>query len=542
MPTALRGGAQRAARTFAAFTPGQKAVSVLAVVALLVGGLLFTRWAARPTYAPLYTSLSPTDASAIVEELQTAGVPYELPSATSILVPQDSVNSARVLLAGKSLPTEDSGSGWGILDKQGVTTSEFQQQVGFQRAMEGELKDTIQSIQGVKSARVQLAVPKKDVFADEDGKPTASVLVATMPGRDLTPQQVQAVVHLVAGAVPELDPDAVTVADADADAAGKVLSTSPDGTAGAAGDVRAQQTLDFEKRLSDEVRGMLEKVVGAGNVAVKVTADLDYNRTETKAQTHDITKGTPPLSSKKDTEEYQGTGGTPQGTVLGPDNIGGPTGTGGEDDSYRKTSETLNNAVNTTTSVSQSAPGSVRRLNTAVLLDAGAAGAIDPQQVEDLVTAALGIDARRGDTINVSRMAFDDTAATAAAEALKKQEAEERRAALLAGLRTAGLVLVVLLLLVAALIARRRRAKAGESRYAVELEALQQQIEELESRNVRALDAAPAPIAELEAAPSTADPEAERLSQVRGEIGELVESQPEEVAQLLRGWLADRRG
>ena len=534
MPTALRGGAERAARTFAAFTPGQKAVSVLAVVALLVGGLLFTRWAARPTYAPLYTSLSPTDASAIVEELKTAGVPYELPSATSILVPQDQVNGTRVLLAGKSLPTEDSGTGWGILDKQGVTTSEFQQQVGFQRAMEGELKDTIQSIQGVKSARVQLAVPKKDVFADEDGKPTASVLVATLPGRDLTAQQVQAVVHLVAGAVPELDPDAVTVADA----SGKVLSTSPDG-AGAAGDVRSQQTLEFEQRMGDEVRGMLEKVVGAGNVAVKVTADLDYNRTETKAQTHDITKGTPPLSSKKETEEYTGRGGTPQGTVLGPDNIGGPTGTGAEDDAYRKTSETLNNAVNTTTSVSQSAPGSVRRLNTAVLLDADAAGAIDPQQVEDLVTAALGIDARRGDTINVSRMAFDDSAATAAAEALKKQEAEERRAALLAGLRTAGLVLLVLLLLVAALIVRRRRSKGGEERYAVELEALQQQISELESRNVLALEAALAPIAELEAAP--VDPDSERLALMREEIGDLVESQPEEVAQLLRGWLADRR-
>ena len=533
MPTSLRGGANRAAKTFAAFTPGQKAVSILAVVALVVGALAFTRWAARPTYATLYSGLAPADASAIVDELNGAGTPYELPNATTILVPKDAVYDTRLALAGKSLPAGDT-SGYSILDKQGITTSEFQQQIGLQRAMEGELKETIESIEGVQAARVQLAVPKQDVFADEDGKPTASVLVTTLPGRDLSPQQVQAIVHLVDQGVPELEPDQVTVADA----TGKLLNASSESGPGAVGDMRSQQVQAYEKRVTDDVQAMLEKVVGAGNVAVKVTADLDYDQTETREKKHDYNKGVPPISQKKTTEEYKG-GSTPVGGVLGPDSIGVPPPGNGTGD-YRKSDETNNNAVDSTESVRRAAPGGVRRLHTAVLLNARAAGTLDPQQVQDMVAAGIGIDETRGDTINVSRMAFDESAAEAAKKALEAEQAKERKAALMAGLRTGGLVLLVLLLLVAALIARKRRGASVEARYQIELEALQRQMAELEERSPRALEAGAQPIAELEAGP--ADPEAERMAAVRDEIGDLVDGQPDEVAQLLRGWLADRRG
>lgn len=533
MPNRLRSGAARVARTFAGFTPGQKAVSVLAVVALVVGGLLFTSWAARPTYAPLYTNLSPPDASAIVDELNAAGVPHELPNATSILVPQEQVAATRVLLAGKSLPAEDTKSGWGVLDKQGLTASEFQQQVGFQRAMEGELKTTLESIQGVKSARVQLAVPKKDVFADEEGKPTASVLVTTMPGQEMSSQQVQSVVHLVAGAVPELEPEAVTVADA----SGKVLSTSPDSGPGAVGDLRAQQVQAYEKRLGDEVRAMLEKVVGPGNAAVKVTADLDYDQTETRSRAYDFTRGVPPSSSTTKKETLRGDG-TPQGGVLGPDNIQVPNGAGRQSD-YANEESTDNNPINSTDTARKSAPGGVRSLHLSALLNTNAARTVNLQQVEDMISAGVGIQEDRGDTLDVSSMPFDDSAAKAAEEALKQQQAEEQRAALMRTVRTAGLALLVLALLIVALIARRRRRKADEQRYAAELEVLQAKLEEIESRNVRALEPGTVAVAELE--PAAVDPDAERMAQVREEIGDLVESQPEEVAQLLRSWLADRR-
>ena len=449
-------------------------------------------------------------------------------------MPKESLYPTRVMLSGKSLPAGDA-TGYSILDKQGgLTASEFQQQVGFQRAMEGELKKTIESIEGVAAARVQLAMPKKDVFADEEGKPTASVLVTSRPGQEMAPQQVQAVVHLVSSSVPELEPDAVTVADA----SGKVLSTSPESGVGAVGDLRAQQVQAYEKRASDEVQGMLEKVVGAGNVAVKVTADLNFDQTETRSKTYDFTEDTPPLSEKTKTETMRGNGAA-TGGVLGPDNIQVPNGQAGEND-YRNTESTVNNPVNTTDVASKSAPGTVRRQNVAVLLNARAAGTVDPQQVEDMVAVALGIDAERGDTTNVTRLAFDDSAARAAEEALKAQQEEERRAALMAGLRTAGLVLLVLLLLIGALIARRRRRKAADERYRVELEALQRQLEEIEARNVRAIEPGTGAVAELEAG-MPADPDAERMAQVRDEIGELVEAQPEEVATLLRSWLADRR-
>ena len=127
------------------------------------------------------------------------------------MVPRDAVYQTRIELSGQGLPASSEG-GYSLLDDQGISTSEFQEQTDFKRAMEGELASTIEAIDGVNGAVVHLAMPAKDVFADEQQPPTASVLVQTSPGRTLTPEQVQAVVHLVASSIDGLDPDDVTVA------------------------------------------------------------------------------------------------------------------------------------------------------------------------------------------------------------------------------------------------------------------------------------------------------------------------------------------
>src|SRR3954449_10535407 len=211
---------RRITDAFKSFTPGQKAVTITAVIALVIGGYFFATWASKPSYSILFNNLSTKDASAIVDSLQKAGTSYELANdGQTILVPQDQVNDLRLTLSGEGLPG-DAGTGYALLDQQGITTSDFMQHTNYQRALEGELSNTIKSIDGVEAATVHLVIPQKDVFSDDQNKTTASVLVQSSPSKPLSTQQVQAIVNLVAASVEGLDPTQVTVAGAD----GKVLS------------------------------------------------------------------------------------------------------------------------------------------------------------------------------------------------------------------------------------------------------------------------------------------------------------------------------
>src|SRR5437763_5481507 len=327
-------------KTFGAFTPGQKAVTLFAVVAIVAGGVVFAKWASAPTYTPLFSNLSTTDASAIVDKLTSSGTPYQLTDGgATIMVPQSQVYDLRLKMSGQGLPAQ-SDTGYSLLDKQGVTTSDFMQNVDYQRALEGELGKTIKSINGVQAATVHLALPPKDVFATDTQKPTASVLVTTAMGRTLSPDQVQSVVHLVAASVVGLDPNQVTVADS----GGNVLSTG-NGQALAGGTSgRNQQTQTFEQRMNDAVQQMLTSVVGPGHAVVKTSADLDYDQTDTKTQTYVApSPSTLALSQSTNVETYNGTGGAGGCGVLGPDNIQVPT--GGGNGTYNHSTSTVDNAV-----------------------------------------------------------------------------------------------------------------------------------------------------------------------------------------------------
>src|SRR3954467_6195960 len=200
---------RRITDTFKSFTPGQKAVTIAAVLALVIGGYFFATWASKPSYAILFNNLSTKDASAIVDSLQKSGTSYELANdGQTVMVPQDKVNDLRLSLSGEGLPG-DAGTGYSLLDQQGITTSDFMQHTNYQRALEGELSNTIKSIDGVEAATGPLVMPQKDVFTDDQNKPTSSVLVQSPPEKPLSGQQVQAIVHLVASSVEGLDPTQV---------------------------------------------------------------------------------------------------------------------------------------------------------------------------------------------------------------------------------------------------------------------------------------------------------------------------------------------
>src|SRR3954471_19965910 len=234
MKSALAGTLERARSTFSTISLGQKVVIGLLLAGLLLGGFFFFRWITAPTQAPLFSNLASADASAIVDQLNAGGVAYTLADGgQTILVPKDKVYNLRLTMSGKGLPA-GSDTGYALLDKQGITTSEFQQQVTYQRAIEGELEKTLEALHGVNAAVVHIAMPKDEVFVADQAKPTASVLLDLSAGTQLTGEQIQAVTNLVSSSIEGMNPTDVTVADS----TGQVLSAAGTGLTAAAGDQR----------------------------------------------------------------------------------------------------------------------------------------------------------------------------------------------------------------------------------------------------------------------------------------------------------------
>ena len=443
-------------------------------------------------------------------------------------MPRSDVYATRIALSGEGLPASSGEGGYALLDDQDISTSQFQEQTDFKRAMEGELAATIEAIDGVSTAVVHIALPPQQVFADEQEPATASILVATSAGSELGPDQVQAIVHLVASSIDGLDPSKVTVADS----AGRVLS-GMDGADGIAS-TRNQQVAEYQDQLNAKVQTMLDRVLGPGNSTVQVTAVLDFDRSVTESTTYDAGRNNPALSESNQTETYAGgdPNGTGAGGVVGPD-ANMETGTGATDGSYSNSSTTRDNALDKVVEQRESAPGAVEALHAAVVVDPNAPVKVDAAEIDGLVSAAIGIDPDRGDTIQTSMIPFDTSLEEANAAALEKADAEAAAATRENWIRNGVLAFLVLLLVIVAWLRSRKTSKARQQATSYVVEQLRQEQSDRTSvvaarqqldatRTALALDSSGSPV------------------EVNDELAALVERQPDEVAALLRGWLVER--
>lgn len=519
MPTDLRQYRQRAASVFNGFTRGQKAMLALAVGGLLVGAFLFTRWAAKPTYVPLFTGLSLEDAAAVTEELSSRGVSYELAhGGTAVLVAPSEVHQLRLDLAAAGLLGQGgvpsgSGESWALLDNEGLTTSDFRQRVDYQRALQGELGRTIGTISGVETAQVHLVIPKDDLFTDDQTKPTASVLLVLEPNTSISSTQVQSIVNLVASSVEGLAPGDVSVTDA----AGRLLA-APGGAAGAVtADAGLEQEQAYEQQLTRSLTATLAEVFGAGKAAVQVNADLDFDKRSTVTERFPNDPAAPIVNERTQEETYTGNDAA-TGGQLGAN--GQPTVGVENNGSYSKTDSQRTFAVTKVVEEHVQAPGTLERLSVAVMLDEAAG--IDATQVAEVVSAAAGIDEARGDELVVTAVPFQRPEAGEAPDAaiVASPDSDD----LLRTLRTAGTVLLVALAL---FLAHRSARKAAKDARTEQLTAL---LGPLAGGELTAGEAATPPTAALPMAAETGD-----------QLHELIDRQPAEVARVLRTWLADRR-
>jgi len=514
---------QRFWRGFLAFTPGQKAVTVAAVLGLVVGGYLFSSWAAKPSYAPLFTNLSPTDASGIIDKLNANKTPYQLAAnGTEILVPSKDVYSSRLTMSAAGLPSSATSS-YSLLDKEGITTSEFKQQVDYQRALEGELDRTIQSINGVQTAAVHLAIPQQDVFNDGSQKPSASVLLTLNPGTVLSSGQVQSVLNLVSSSIPSMTPDEVSVSDS----TGKVLAAAGSGVTAAGADDQRAATDAYNTKAQAKIADILNSLVGPDHYKVQVNGVLDYDKTHSVIDTPVIPSGAPPIavSSSMETMAPGATAGN--NGVLGATSPT-PTGTaraGSGNGGYKSTSNVANYPVGSSTVTTDVAGGQLKSQSISVLLDKQYAGQVDLNRVKSLVGDAVGYNAQR-DTLTVDAEPMDHSAADAAAAAAKKAAADaaaaRSHAQMMSMIKTGAVVLIVLIVVVASLVIGRKRNRRDDT--GDDLDAL------LASLNDGSLPPAPKEIVPENREASI------HLSRQR-DLDEMADSEPQEVARLLRTWL-----
>jgi flagellar M-ring protein FliF len=534
MPPFLTATATRLGATVKGFSTGQRTVAVIGLAILALGGVALTTWISAPTYAPLFTGMQSADASAVVQQLDKDGVPYQLADGGStVLVPQEKVYGERLKAAAAGLPAAPT-AGYSLLDKMGVTSSEFQQNVTYKRAIEGELGTTIAHLDGVNAATVQLAIPEKTVFTSHQEDPTASVFLQTLPGQALSGEQVEAIVHLTSAAVPNLKPANVSVVDAQ----GTVLSAAGVGLSGSG----AKQTTEYQQRTQAAVQAVLDKVVGPGNATVAVTPEVDQESAQQKSETFTGNEDVPPLSESTTTETYEGTGASGVSGVLGPDNIAVPGGTGGTG-TYDSSKETRNNAVNKVTEDRTIPAGALRRQSVSVAVNQSAANGIDIEDLTALVSAAAGIDAERGDVLSMQVLPFSTAAADRAQAALAQQqaaEAAEAQGKLLTTILWAAAVLLAVIATVVVLWLRSRRRAAREP---VELtadfvfEELPTVVEDSDTIAVPAMA-----LPERDPIPALPDPSDEVLDaeRRRGQVNQLGASDPLKTAELLRGLMDER--
>lgn len=373
--------------------------------------------------ALLYSNLDLREAGEITASLQQAGIKHSTRGdGSTIMVNRDQVGEARLMLAGKGLVT--SGSvGYEIFDNQSVLgQTEFQQNIAEQRALQGELARTILSMRGITSARVQIAMPRRELFQTAAADPTAAVVVG-VGARELTPDQVSAIRNVVASSVPNLKPEKVTVTDT----ANRTLAAGSDGqsfTTASAEQAKANTELQMQARIKDLVEG----VVGAGAARVTVAADIDHSRSTTQEQRFDP-DGQVVRSTSTNGSESQDTTGLTDGAATAANNIPGgdapaatPLGSRRND-----TTETTNYEISNTTTTTIKEPGEVKKLSVSVAVDgvwtppaeAGGEPSYAPRSEEDmariksLVAAAVGIDESRGDKLEVINVRFSRDPAVA---------------------------------------------------------------------------------------------------------------------------------
>lgn len=400
-------------------------LAVMAGVAVILIGfsVFLSMRIGTPSMAPLFNNLSLEDSGEIVAELERQNIAYQLRAGgAQIMVSSDEIARVRMLLAQEGLPGEGSTVGYEIFDQDNAMgTSNFVLNVNRIRALEGEIGRTIAMIKGIEQARVHLVMPKRELFSREKLDPTASVALTMRGGKELTKQEIAAIRHLVATAVPGLKSQKITITDNKGRLLARGLAEGEE-EEGYADDAQEYRR-NFERRLRNMVENLLGSTIGAGKVRAEVTADIDFDRIVTKSETYDpesqVARSVQETSELEESSERDLKDDVSAANNL-PNAEAGQAGTLANR-RLERTDATTNFEISKEISNHIRETGTVNKLSIAVLVDGfyttGEDGTQNYQprteeelaQMELLVKSAVGFDAQRGDVVEVVNMAFYDS-------------------------------------------------------------------------------------------------------------------------------------
>ena len=516
-------------------------------VALLAGiGFLAMR-ANTPAMALLYGDLDQRDAGAVVLSLERARIPFRIvANGTQIMVPAEQVARLRLTLAREGLPAGGS-VGYELFDRgESLTTTPFQQDMNRMRALEGELSRTIRGLAGVRTARVHLVLPRREAFSRERGEAQASVVLAMVGSQRLDREGVQAVLHLVATAVPGLQPRAISIIDS----RGELLARGGQAVGGAAGAATQEEMRRAQElRLARGVEEMLERTLGAGRVRAEVSIDMDFERVELREERFDPENQV--ARSTQSTNETQRT--NEPGNVSVANNLPGaeaaPAGAGNQES---RQEETTNFEIGRSNRHTLREHPVVRRLSVAVLVD-GVAEPVEggPPRLRErnaeelarlvtLVRGAVGFNEQRGDRVEVVSMRFAEVELPAPPAGMFGLDLPQAVIARLIETTVLALVGLLAILLVGRPVAKRLAISL------MPVPALAGAVPATDPRGQPMLDGQGRPM--MVAAPTEGGaPEAMlTISQIEGamrasslkKLVEMVKHQPDEALNVVRGWLA----
>jgi len=398
--------------------------------AMMLGFLLLVMQMGGDSMTTVYRGLSASDGGAIIQRLEQLNIPYEASAdGGRISVPENQAGRVKMLLAEEGLPA-GGGVGYEIFNQpEGFGTTSFLQNINQQRALEGEIARSIRAMQPIANARVQLVLPRRELFSREAAEARASVFLE-LRGQGLDRQQVSAIQHLVSAAVPGLEPGRVAIVDS----RGNMLASG-----GGTDAVTAQQTsaeeqrIAVEQRLAQRIEEILGRTVGFDKVRAEVTAELDMDSTTIETESFDpeqqVARSSQSTTEESETNEPTTAGNDPSVSVANnlPGTDQGAQGTASQTTSTTPTSktsrteETTNFEIGRTTQSQTRLPGSVKRLSVAVLVDGTyktegegeeAKEVYQPRSQEELdklaalVRSAVGFDANRGDSVEVANLQF----------------------------------------------------------------------------------------------------------------------------------------
>jgi flagellar M-ring protein FliF len=505
-------------RLWSSLEPKSQLTIVGGALLVLVTVVFLFSLGGRTSYVTLASNLDPADAGEVTQALESAGIGYKLQDGgTAIAVESGAEARARVALAESGLP-RGGHVGFELFDKGSLGATDFEQKVDYQRALEGEIGRTIEAIDGVRSARVQLVLPEESLFIDEGTKASASVLLDG--GESLDASTVRGVAHLVASSVQGLEAAAVTITGAD----GVLLWPTDAAAGGPSATARLQAEQTYGSQLAAQLNSLLTSTLGPGKAQARVHAALKLDQTTIDKVTY-ARRGVPlKQSTKEETLDAEGT--TAAGPAGAGSNIpsyaGNAAGQGGSSE-YRNRSDETEYGVDKTVESTVVTPGEVQKLDVALLVDKSVPPA-DVRAIEAAVRSTAGVDPERGDTLAVSRVTF------AAPEELDEPSGASPLAPItsdpLGMLKYVGLGLaaaVFLFMMRRGIKRREGEAIAPEPTWLREIEA-------------------PTTLAELESGPvqpPVLDEAARRQQALREQAEEIARNQPEQIAHQVTAWMKE---